>query len=125
MLLDILNASQKLTKVGGWMWNLATREMFWTDEVYRIHGLDPGTIPPGATEHIERSILCYDESDRPIILEAFRRCCEEGTLYDLEFNFTDVNGRRMRIRTAAHAVYENGNIVKVIGNIMDITPTDT
>ncbi len=123
MLLEILNETQQLTKVGGWMWIIDKKEMFWSDEVYRIHGLDPDAIPPGAAEHIQQSILCYDEADRPAILEAFRRCCEEGIPYDLEFNFTDVNGRRMRIRTAAHAVKEKGKVVKVIGNIMDITPS--
>ncbi len=122
MLLEILNETQELTKVGGWMWDLEKQEMFWTAEAYRIHGYDPEAIPPGASEHIERSIECYDEADRPVIQEKFRLCCEKGEPYDMEFNFTDIHGKRMRIRTAAHAIMECDKIIRVIGNLMDITP---
>ncbi len=117
----LLNTTQRLTKVGGWEWDVAQQMMFWTDETYRIHGFDPNEIEAGSTEHIERSVECYDPDDRPVILEAFERCTQQGKAYDLEFPFITVQRQRKWIRTAARAVREDGKIVKVIGNIMDIT----
>jgi two-component system, sensor histidine kinase and response regulator len=46
---------------------------------------------------------------------------EDGVPFDLEFPFTSCKGREMWIRTIAEPVVENGVVVKVEGNIMDIT----
>jgi len=118
---ELLNATQRLTKVGGWEWDLEKQTMFWTEEVYRIHGLNPGCVAPGAAEHVARSLECYDPGDRPVILSAFQRCAEEGQAYDLEFPFTPCSGGRIWIRTGAEAVMEAGKVVRIAGNIMDIT----
>ena len=40
---------------------------------------------------------------------------------DLEFPFTTVKGKKIWIRTTAQAEKENGKIVYVIGNIINIT----
>jgi hypothetical protein len=96
--------------------------MYWTDEVYRIHGMEPNEVEAGSPEHIQRSLACYAPEDREKIEQAFSRCAELGEPYDLEFPFTNVNGKQMRIRTTAHAIKDGEAIVQVIGNIMDITP---
>jgi len=116
-----LNDTQRLTKMGGWEYDVEKQTMIWTDETYRIHGLNPGDIEPGATEHIKRSIMCYDEKYRPFIMDTFRKCVSEGKPYDMEFPFTTFQGKRIWIRTMAKAEKEKGKIKRVIGNIMDIT----
>jgi len=117
----LLDATQRLTHIGGWEYHVIDQAMYWTDEVYRIHGLDIDEIEPGSTRHIQQSLHCYDPDDRPIILAAFQRCVNEGTPYDLEFPFTTFIGRHKWIRTTAEAIYEDNKITRVIGNIMDIT----
>lgn len=73
------------------------------------------------TKHIEDGIKCYDEKDQPVIMEAFQKCANEGISYDMEFLFTTVKGNKIWIRTTAEAEKENGKIVCVVGNIMDIS----
>lgn len=116
-----LNTSQSLSKVGGWEWNVQDQSMFWTDELYRIHGYSPEDIPSGSTEHIEKSVLCYEPEDRPIILGAFQKCVDFGVPYDFEFPFTTVQGEHKWIRTRAEAVRKNGEIIRVVGNMIDLT----
>jgi PAS domain S-box-containing protein len=118
---DLLNATQHLSMVGGWAWNVETQTIYWTDETYRIHDFTLGEIESGSAELINRGVECYEPEDRPVIMAAFHRCVEEGEPYDLELPFTTAKGRRLWIRTTARPVRENGKIVKVIGNIMDIT----
>jgi two-component system CheB/CheR fusion protein len=118
---EILQAGQRLSKVGGWEWTVATQAMYWTEETYRIHDFAPGELDPGSAEHINRSVECYDAKDRPAILEAFQRCLDEGKPYDLEFPLTTAKGRRLWIRTAACPVFEGGKVVRVLGSLMDIT----
>ncbi len=118
---ELLNDTQRLTRVGGWEWDVEKQTMFWTEEVYRIHGLPPGGIAQGTDESVARSLECYDPGDRPVILSAFQACVSQGQPYDLEFPFTPFSGGRIWVRTGAEAVMEAGKVVRVIGNIMDIT----
>lgn len=118
---DLLDVTQRLARIGGWEWDVARQTMHWTDETYRIHGMSAGELAAGAPEHIERSLACYDPKDRPVIEDVFRRCTTAGQSYDLEFPLNRVDGRRIWIRTMAHAVKESGRIAKVFGTIMDIT----
>ena len=118
---DLLNASQRLSMVGGWAWNVETQTMYWSEETYRIHDFAREEIEPGLTEHISRGVECYAPEDRPVVMAAFQRCVEEGEPYDLELPFTTAKGRQLWIRTTAHPICEDGKVVKVIGNIMDIT----
>lgn len=118
---DLLDATQKLTRIGGWEWHVQRQTMTWTTETYQIHDIDPGSITPGSPEHITKSISCYDPEDRPVIQAAFERCVTEGVPYDLVFPFTTMKGRRIWIRTTAEPVLADGKVIRVIGNIMDIT----
>ena len=118
---DLLDATQRLAKVGGWVWDVPSQTMTWTDQTYRIHGFTPGEVESGSPEHVERSLSCYDPEDRPVIEAAFLRCAEEGVPYDLEFPFTTVDGRRRWVQTTAQPVCEGRRVVRVIGNIVDIT----
>jgi PAS domain S-box-containing protein len=116
-----LNATQKLAKMGGWEWDVVRQYMFWTDEVYRLHGLSPASVPAGSPEHIQKSLNCYDPADRSVVLAAFQDCIEKGLPYDLEFPFTNLQGEQLWVRTQAEAVRENGRTVRVLGSMMDIT----
>ena len=117
---QLLDATQALTHVGGWEWDIAGKTMTWTKETYRLHGLAPEQGAPGEAT-IEASLACYDPEDQPRIIEAFRRCIESGESYDLTFPFTSRDGRRLWIRTMGEAVRDNGRIVQVRGNIVDIS----
>jgi hypothetical protein len=68
----LLDATQRLSKVGGWEWNVEKQTMFWTAETYRIHDFDPNELIPGTPDHIEKSLACYEPSDRPVIIQAFQ-----------------------------------------------------
>ena len=118
---ELLNATQRLSKVGGWEWNIEKQTMFWTEEAYRIHDFMIGELVPGSPEHIEKSLACYEPADRPLIRNAFLRCAERGEPYDFELPFTTAAGRKLWVRTTAQPVWDNDRIVSVVGNIMDIT----
>jgi PAS domain S-box-containing protein len=118
---ELLDATQRLAHIGGWEWDTDRKTMTWTDETYRIHGLLPGTPSPGSPRHIDISLACYDDNDRIVLNEAFRLIAEEGKPYDFEFPLTRVDGRRIWIRTMANAVKKGNRIIKVVGNIQDIT----
>ena len=118
---NLLNSAEQISKVGGWKWNTKLQTIFWTNETYRIHEIDSSEIESGSKEHFDKGIKCYDEKDRPIIIEAFQKCVDEGIPYDLEFPFTTYKGNRIWIRTTGHQLIENDKVVGAVGNMIDIT----
>lgn len=43
---NLLARSQRIAKIGSWSWDLRTGEFIWSDEMYRIFGLDKQTFHP-------------------------------------------------------------------------------
>lgn len=119
--LNLLETTQELAHVGGWEWDIGNREMKWTRETYRIHGLDPDQPQMTGEQLIEFSLACYGAESHEIIQNAFKKCCNEGIPYDLEVRFTPFQGDEIWIRTIGTPVYKNGILVKVRGNIVNIT----
>jgi len=116
----LLLATQRLAKIGGWELDLENSVTFWTDQVYRIHDMNPGDFS-SIDEAIQLSLECYHPDDRAAVMESFKKCVELGQPYDQEFPFTTTKGRKIWIRTIASPVVENGKIVKVVGYLMDIS----
>lgn len=117
----ILNASQELSITGGWEWDVLAGTMHWTDQTFTIHDISAQDSIQGDAGLIQKSLECYHPDDRPKIQAAFEKCCTDGTPYDLEFPLTTHSGRSIWIRTTAKAVREGDRVIRVVGNIMDIT----
>jgi PAS domain S-box-containing protein len=113
----LLNTTQRLTKVGGWEFDVESGKSFWTDELYRIHEIPNDS----GIDHVKESLACYAPEERRILNDAFQRACEQGESYDLELPFTTCLGKSLWIRTTAQPVYEGGKVVRLVGNLMDIT----
>ena len=113
---QLLNETGALAKVGGWEFDPATGEGNMTDEVYRIHDLEPG-----APMNKARGLEYYAGESRKKIESALAAAVQYGTPYDLELEFTSAKGIRKWIRTTCHPVMENGQVIRMRGTFQDIT----
>ncbi|MEN1760607.1 PAS domain S-box protein [Anoxynatronum sibiricum] len=118
---SLLRASQTITRTGAWEWDVENQTMYWTDETYRLHGMEPGEVKAGSPEHIDQSLAGYNREDIPRISAAFQACLEAGKPYDMELPYTTRKGEKIWIRTSAEPVIEKGRVTRVIGTFMDIT----
>lgn len=114
----LLQDIERLTKVGGWEYDCASKRMTWTDEVYRIYGISPRASHPTDLEH---HISFYCQSDREIIGQAFDCALEDATPFDLELCVLKPAGQKAYVRTIGQPEVCDGRILRVYGNIMDIT----
>jgi PAS domain S-box-containing protein len=121
----LLNLTQRMSRMGGWQWDVPQSSMTWTRELYRLHGFAPDQFEPGSPAHIKSSLDCYEPGDREILRQAFENCVTLGQPYDLELIFTPVGGQPMLIRTNAEALWENGRVSKVLGTFQDVTEKRT
>ncbi len=113
----VLERTQEISKTGGWEYDVAAGQLTWTDEVYRIYGVERSSDPTEITE----AIAAYDPESAPIIEAAFRRLVADGEPYDLELGLIRADGQRIWVRTIGRPVIEHGRVVRVGGFIADVT----
>jgi PAS domain S-box-containing protein len=114
---ELMERAEEIGHAGGWEYDVAAERVTWTDEVYRIHGLGPDYDPNDAG----RDIDFYSPEDAALVAEAFREAVAEGEAYDLEVELDRADGCRIWVRTIGRPVVEDGAVVRVLGNIMDIS----
>ncbi len=105
-----------IAKVGGWEFDPVTGAGHWSEEVARIHDLDPNLQP---TKEI--GLTFYPGESRTKIEAAVKAVIEHGTPYDLELEFVSASGTHKWVRTIGQAVVENGRVVRVCGALQDVT----
>ncbi|HVP96778.1 PAS domain S-box protein [Methanoregula sp.] len=113
----LLNETQHIAKSGGWVYDIATQKVTWTDEVFHIHGVSKDYDPGDP----HTNMRFYPPDDQKKIDQAFQELVERGKSYDLELQLDTARGKRIWIRTFGKAERRKGKIVRVFGNIMDIS----
>jgi len=118
---ELLNAIQRQIGIGGWEWDLSTKKISWTDEMYRIFECERGDFEEGSQDHYSWIRRCYDQEDQIRFLNAFSRCTENGEPFDLTTPFITAKGSSLWIRTTASPVRRDGKITGLMGTVEDIT----
>jgi PAS domain S-box-containing protein len=113
---QLLRDTGEMAKVGGWELDLSTKEVSWTEEVGRIHGVGPGYRPK-----LEEALNFYAPESRPALEEALKKAAETGEPYDLESLFIPSGSKdKIWVRSLGRAVYSGGRIVKLAGTFQNI-----
>ncbi|MFH0994897.1 MAG: ATP-binding protein [Pseudomonadota bacterium] len=114
---QLLKDTQSISKIGGWEYDIEKKLIIWTDEVYRIYGVERNFDP----NDIGKAISFYCKEDQQIIEKAFLTAIHTGKPYDLELQFNAADGTKKWVRTMGNPVLKDDKITKVYGNINDIT----
>jgi len=114
--IQLLRDTGEMAKVGGWELDLSTKEVLWTEEVYRIHGVEPGH-----KIKLEEALNFYAPESRPALEETLKKAAETGEPYDLESFFIPSGSKdRIWVRSIGRAVYSDGKITKLAGTFQNI-----
>ncbi|MDD2467892.1 MAG: PAS domain S-box protein [Desulfobulbus sp.] len=113
-----LKESQRIAHVGSWRLDLASKQVVWSEELYRIYGFEPALFPPPYTERQE---LFKPESwDR--LATALQNTKDTGISCDLELEILRVDGSPGWIWVHCMAVLDTrGLTVGLRGVAQDIT----
>jgi signal transduction histidine kinase/CheY-like chemotaxis protein len=113
----LLQIAGELGRLGGWVADIRTNRVNWSDEVCAIH-----EVPPETSVSIEEAGDFYAPESRPKLEKAFRVCAAYGKPFDQRLELVTANGRLVSVRTIGRAMRDDtGAIVGVQGAIQDIT----
>ena len=114
---QLLETSQSIAKVGGWSLDLATYELFWTQETYRIHE----TSREEYTPILESAISFYPPSSIRELSAAVDAAISRGEGFNLELDFMTAKGNYRKVQSTCEVDIVDGKPVKLTGVIRDIT----
>jgi PAS domain S-box-containing protein len=115
---DWLGLTETVGKIGHWFVDLKADTVYWSDEVYRIHGRDRADYTPTLAEGIE----AYHPEDREFVAACVQRSIDESEQFDFERRIVRPNGTIRWIATRGDCRQDpEGNPAAIFGIFQDIT----
>jgi PAS domain S-box-containing protein len=117
---DRLKRAQEISHVGSWELDLVNNRLTWSDEVYRIFGLQPQEF--GAT--YEAFLEAVHPDDRAAVDAAYSGSIREGKdTYEIEHRVVRKDAGEIRYvhEKCQHFRDETGRIIRSIGMVHDVT----
>ena len=113
---DLLADTQRTAKMGGWEYSYVTRELTWTDEMYRIYEANPKEF---AVSWHSMLAQCTPDSRR-----RFRKACARsealGGQLDLELEITTLQDERIWVRMIGHLEMLDGRPFRAFGSLQNV-----
>jgi PAS domain S-box-containing protein len=113
-----LRIAQQAAKAGVWNWDILTNQVTWSEEYYRLYGLDPATTQPSYTNWLA-SIL---DQDRDRADQAARAALEHQTDLNVEFRVLHPTQGERWITAIGQTFYNaDQQPIRMTGIALDIT----
>lgn len=113
-----LEDAQRLAQLGSWSWDIASGQVLWSPELYRLVGHDP-SLPALAYE--EQSKI-YQGEGWGRLQAAVTEAVIHGTPYELELELTSLAGRKAwAIARGVADRDEQGTIIGLHGTLQDVS----
>lgn len=115
-----LNKAQEMAHLGSWELDLPGNQLSWSDEVYRIFGLEPGEFPATYEAFLE----AVHPEDRAAVDAAYAGSVREGKdSYEIEHRVVRRSSGEVRYvhERCVHSRDAGGAVVRSVGMVHDIT----
>lgn len=111
-----LKRAQEIGHIGTWELDLVKNELVWTEENYRIFGIEPGLRLT-----YEMFLECVHPDDRNYLVDMWNRSVDTNEPYDIEHRIL-VNGQVKWVREKAELELDyGGRCIRATGFTQDIT----
>jgi PAS domain S-box-containing protein len=113
-----LAESQRIAHIGSWEHNLATNQAFWSDELFRLLGLDPEKD----SEDFDLFFSMVHPDDQPLLKKAIEETLQLHKPFNIDYRFVLKDGTTRILRAMAELIPDSsGNLVILSGTGQDIT----
>ena len=111
-----ISEGQRLAHMGSWAFD-ATGFSYWSSELFRIYGLDPGGKPPTVEEYLA---LVHPE-DRAFMKQGIAKMLDDHLAFDFTKRIVRPDGEIRHVRCVGVPVTKGGTFEGFLGTGMDVT----
>ena len=112
-----LAEAQRLASVGSWNWDVRTGAVTWSDELYRIFGLEPQKIHVG-----KQAMELIHPDDRERVINTVKASLKTREAYSFYYRVCRPDGVERIVHTLGRVICdEHGDPSRVFGATQDIT----
>ncbi|MEX0815697.1 MAG: PAS domain S-box protein, partial [Dongiaceae bacterium] len=113
----LVNA-QRIARLGNWDWDIVANWLLWSDEIYRIFGLQPNVF--GAS--YEAFLETVHPEDREAVRQAVDEALHEGKPYSIDHRIVLPDGTQRVVHEQAEVTFDrDGRPIRMSGTVQDIT----
>src|SRR6202162_4996090 len=111
-----LAEAQRLSHTGSFGWRVASGEIIWAEETFRIFQFDRTTKPT-----VELILQRVHPEDAALVKRTIERASQDGKDFDFEHRLLMRDGSVKRLHVVAHAERDKSGELEFVGALMDIT----
>lgn len=109
--------AEEIANMGNWAWYMKKNRLDWTDQLYRIYGLEPQS----EIMTIERFLSFVHPDDRDYVQAGVDELTKESRV-DYTFRIITPDGTEKWLRSRAHIIKDKeGNVSTILGIEQDVT----
>lgn len=113
-----LRKAQRIGQVGSWEWRVQENVLLWSEEIYRIFGLDPQKFAPT----YEGFFDCIHPDDRQLVKEAVDASLRSGKKYDIDHRIVLPDLHEKIVHENAEVTFDrDGSPLLISGTVQDVT----
>jgi diguanylate cyclase (GGDEF)-like protein/PAS domain S-box-containing protein len=113
-----LAEAEEAASIGRWEWDVERNEVKWSDELYRIYGLDPAGFEASFEGYLDR----VHPDDRFRVSRLIRTALEKQRPFSFEERIVRPTGEVRRLLSRGETISdESGRVVQMMGVCRDIT----
>lgn len=112
----LLSEAERIVHLGSWMWDTGSNAIRWSDELFRIYGLEPGSTLPT----VELFFGGIHPDDIEPLREVTGRGLATGAPEPVDFRIVRADGTVRHVHMEA-ALIERGASRVLVGSLLDVT----
>ena len=113
----LLETGEEAAQTGSWDWHVETDRLLWSDNLFRIFGLEPGAIEP-----TREYVLARAHPDDRRQLDRDVKAKRFGSVRTFEYRIVRDDGLVRHVRSSESVIAHAGDRPqRVIGSIQDVT----
>jgi PAS domain S-box-containing protein len=115
----LMSEGQKIAHVGTFEYVAATQATVWSEEEYRIYGLDPAGPSPAYDVMLAN---CYLPEDAALLHRTFTAAVQSRSIYELEHRILRPDGSVRWVYDRAYPYFDDeGALLRYVGSTLDLT----